>query len=465
MKQPTRIVLGTKSSPFKSIRDKIVRSLSFKEKTPKQVNVVPRKSEKEKSSSTRQVVHTSNADSLPINGPLQDGIDSFRVADTYFVTNVLPPRIDPPPIDAIDSFQSAGTYAIEERARDLEERASTFEHQSRMMSNIKGQGTPYNMSSIRECLMHNSESSDDVSMISELELIKRCVEEKRDLALELAAEIRARAAERVSSDEALRNVKAEMEFKLKLLEKENEAKVRETVEEMESEWSMKLEVAMSKGMKTRERLNRIAQEKVELHKEISLLVSKKNALVERVHECEETIEALRMSKVGSMGSSSCQEKEELAWSGLALTKEYREKEEEEEEKGLLQFVKKQSELEKVCNEKVKTLQGLRRLVLGEETKCREFGSFSEDLMSMIRMEMVRLSGIEQALRQEVETHKKETLVVDPMEHSGIMAETLDGMTRNESMVGSKYHDSLDHLEYHIKMVSLSIEFSTTTLAL
>ncbi|KAH7441919.1 hypothetical protein KP509_03G062200 [Ceratopteris richardii] len=285
---------------------------------------------------------------------------------------------------------------------------------------------------------------------------ERLVDENRDLALEMAVELRARLSERSNAEQTLKRVRLDLQNKIKSMEREIEemkARLQEQVEESEVEWASKYEKVKAKEKRLGERLKQVLEEKFELQREVSLLTQKKNVLVEELRECQEstnsfkekaedsTREVTRLRRLLEEATSRSNDKDEKAsgrqplmasdsegWrkDGAKVTiRRYRDKERE-----LMESQRAVGKLQKICREQEKTIAGLRFAVTEQTNATGERGEFFVKL----QRELVRLTGVEQGLRTEVEGFKAQALAAkrenaNLREKVGIMVKKLDNLDR------------------------------------
>ncbi|KAI5068541.1 hypothetical protein GOP47_0016886 [Adiantum capillus-veneris] len=280
---------------------------------------------------------------------------------------------------------------------------------------------------------------------------RKHIEDKKDLALKMAAELRARLLERVRAEEMLKKTRVETENKVRMMEREvveMKSRFQEEMEESEMQWTSKLEKLRSKEKRLSERLKEILEEKVELHKEVSALTTKKDALLEEVQGYQESIkefkaeaeessqEAVKLRKLLEESMKRLSERDGQGKAteedGNTLGRKYRHKEREVMEKQ-----KAVSKLQKLCKEQDKTIAGL-RFALGEQANSAQLQGKGEFFVKLQR-ELVRLSGIEQGLRKEVDSYKTE--VVAAKRENAILVDRLGTIMRKLGNVAIRLADS------------------------
>ncbi|MCO5599352.1 hypothetical protein L7F22_053453 [Adiantum nelumboides] len=280
---------------------------------------------------------------------------------------------------------------------------------------------------------------------------RKHIEDKKDLALKMAAELRARLLERVQAEEVLKRVMLETESKVRTMEREQvemKSRFQEEIEESDSQWTSKYEKLRSKEKRLSERLKVILEEKVELHKELSALTIKKNTLVEEVQKYQVCVKEFKAKaeessqeavKIRKLLEESLRRSSERGGEGKAteedisaLARQYRHKDREVMEKQ-----KAVNKLQKLCKEQEKTIAGL-RFALGEQADNAQLHGKGEFFVKLQR-ELVRLSGIEQGLRKEVESYKAEALAAK--RENATLVERLGTIMRKLGNVAIRLADS------------------------
>ncbi|MCO5575445.1 hypothetical protein L7F22_029246 [Adiantum nelumboides] len=229
--------------------------------------------------------------------------------------------------------------------------------------------------------------------------------EKKDLALEVAQEIRARIFEQNVAADRLRHMKMESETKVAAIEKDKDNLQESLEKELErrgNEWCAKLEKIKAEERKLRERAKELAEDKVEFQKVVSSFKEREAASRVEIAQLESLISTLKQrlkaSEVemaqqmqASAGTlermrSSDNELETLAQRITCL----------EIENSELQ--KEMTRLRRVCNDQEMTIEGLWKEL--DEAVNGSFECRSENLLRLQR-ELLRLAGVEQGLRSEI----------------------------------------------------------------
>ena len=181
---------------------------------------------------------------------------------------------------------------------------------------------------------------------------------------------------------------------------------------LHSDWSMKLEKFQSEEQRLRERVTELAEQNVSLQREISSLKKFESDTRNRISNSEMQVNDLTANLEQArtenhdlhQALSECQEclngaEEDRKF----IRKSYKEKESENKE---LQKVVVQ--LQRACTEQDKTINGLRQ---GFTDEIGQQSIERGDHESMLQMEILRVTGVEQNLRKEVESlrHEQESL--------------------------------------------------------
>ncbi|OAY73036.1 hypothetical protein ACMD2_02587 [Ananas comosus] len=246
-----------------------------------------------------------------------------------------------------------------------------------------------------------------LSLTELLQMIQDMNEDRKYLALELSSQIRSRLAERFSAKEQYKQSKVELDTRTRRLEKEK-SEVQLTLEKeldrRSNDWSQKLVKFQTEEQRLRERVRELAEQNVALQREVSSLQANEAAAHSRLMnsetQCKElTATAEEVQKKNNDLRQILSEMEvqfnEAKEERDQLKRSYKEK--EEENKGLHKMVVR---LQRIRNEQDKTISGLRQGYSDElDKKSRESG----DSRSRLQMELMRLTGIEQKLRREVES--------------------------------------------------------------
>lgn len=240
-----------------------------------------------------------------------------------------------------------------------------------------------------------------------LQMSKNIAEDRKNLAVELSSQIKSRIAERSSIREELKYAKFELDTRTRRLQQEKselQCSLEKELDRRSTDWSQKLEKFQTEEQRLRERVRELAEQNVSLQREISSLKSNEEATKSRIINAEMQVNILtsRLEEATTENRSLHQALAELQdrFTGAkedldCIQQNYKVKEKETRE-----LQKVTVRLQKMCNGQEKTINGLRQAYsneLGGKPTERD-----EDL-SRLQMEQVRLTGVEQILRKELES--------------------------------------------------------------
>ncbi|KAI5063305.1 hypothetical protein GOP47_0021852 [Adiantum capillus-veneris] len=292
--------------------------------------------------------------------------------------------------------------------------------------------------------------------------IRKLRKEKKELALELAQEIRARISEQNVAVDQLRHMKIETEGKVSAIEKDKDS-VQESLEkELErraNEWAAKLEKMKAEEKKLRERVKDLAEDKAELQKVVSSFKEKEadwrmesaqfeshiSTLKQRLKASDIEMARQMHASAGTLERIKASDDE---LETLAQRNSYLEIENSE-------IQKEMTRLRRICNDQEMTIEGLWQEL--DEAVNGSFDCRSESLLRLQR-ELLRLAGVEQELRSEITvvhaelTHLKQERKAT---HAGIPAEILK--------LNHELQDGVDKLQS--RAVDLQEENKKLTLSL
>ena len=244
-----------------------------------------------------------------------------------------------------------------------------------------------------------------------LQMTRNIAEDRRKLALELSLQIKSQLAERSSTREGLKHAKFELDTRTRRLQQEKselQCSLENELDRRSADWSIKLEKFQSEEQRLRERVRELAEQNVSLQREISSLKGNEEANRSRIMNSEMQLNVLTSSleEARTENHSLHQALVELQerFSGAeedldSIRQNYKVKEKETKE---LQKVAVQ--LQKMCSEQDKSINGLRQAYSNEIGKKP---IEKDENLSRLQMEQVRLTGVEQMLRKEVESSRNE----------------------------------------------------------
>ncbi|KAA8539385.1 hypothetical protein F0562_026077 [Nyssa sinensis] len=255
-----------------------------------------------------------------------------------------------------------------------------------------------------------------------IQTMRNLTEERVSMALEVSAILHGRIAERASAKEELRLVRAELDSRTRRLEKEKnelQSALEKELDRRSSDWSSKLEKYQAEEHRLRERVRELAEQNVSLQREVSHFSEREMETKSRMTYSERQLKDLttRAEEVREENQnlqqnlSKFQEKYKVVEEDRAcIRRNYEEKEKECKDlhKSITRFLR-------TCGEQQKTIDGLREGLSEEVRKKSSMGNFDKQL-GKLQMEQMRLTGVEQALRKEVESYRLE---VDSLRHENI----------------------------------------------
>ncbi|CAK9155099.1 unnamed protein product [Ilex paraguariensis] len=252
--------------------------------------------------------------------------------------------------------------------------------------------------------------------------IKNLAEQRVNMAFEVSATLRDRIAERTTAKDELRLARVELDSRTQRLEKEkNELQValEKELDRRSCEWSMKLEKYQAEEHRLRERVRELAEQNVSLQREVSCLTERGMESKSRITYSEQQLkdlttkveEAREENQILQRNHSDLQER----WRAAEEDQDCFQRTYEEKEKEFKELHKSISRLLRTCSEQEKTIDGLRE-VLGEEVRKKTSLENFDDQFGKLQMEQTRLTGVEQALRKEVESCRLE---VDCLRHENV----------------------------------------------
>ncbi|GAB4836510.1 hypothetical protein Ancab_001422 [Ancistrocladus abbreviatus] len=238
--------------------------------------------------------------------------------------------------------------------------------------------------------------------------IRNLVEDKLSLALEVSATIQSYIVERASLKEETRMAKVELDSQTQRLEKEKtelQTALEKELDRRSSEWSFKLEKYQAEERRLRERVRELAEQNVSFQREVSSFKEK---------ETERRLSEKQINDLTAMMEMTRVENQNLQQHISELREKYKGAEEnidcikrnfEEKEEECKELYRSVTRLLRTCSEQQKTIDGLRGL--GEAIQEKHPVEDSDKRVQQLQIEQIRLTGVEQALRREVESLKLE----------------------------------------------------------
>lgn len=240
------------------------------------------------------------------------------------------------------------------------------------------------------------------------QMIQCLTEDRKQLAYELSSQIKARLTERFAAKEQCKNLKKELDIRTRRLEKEK-MEVQTTLEkEMDrrsDDWSIRLSRFQCEEERLRDRVRELAEQNVSFQREVTFLEAEKvdasnkvaclemgnKKLIDELEKVRNNCDNLQNSSVElhDCFTKAVEEKDHL--------RKFLE-DKDGENKALHKVI---SRLQTICNEQERTISGLRQ---GYSTELdKKSVECSDKIKKRMQMELIRLTGVEQKLRGEVQS--------------------------------------------------------------
>ncbi|KAK1421255.1 hypothetical protein QVD17_23446 [Tagetes erecta] len=207
-------------------------------------------------------------------------------------------------------------------------------------------------------------------------------------------------------------LKAELDSRTRKLEKErNEMQLtlEKELDRRSTEWSMKLEKCKMEEHRLRERVRELAEQNVSLQREVSVLGEKELDNQSRVKHSDKKVNDLtiKMDEVVKENQKLHQDLSELTdkYNASEDDKDLLKRNFESKDKECKELHKAVTRLLRTSNEQDKTIEGLR------EGFNKEVKNFDQNQKSKMQTELLRLAGVEQSLRKEVDSYRLEVEVL------------------------------------------------------
>lgn len=255
-----------------------------------------------------------------------------------------------------------------------------------------------------------------------IQIIKNLTGERFTLALEISSLLQSRIAERTCAREELRQANAELESRTQKLEKEKtelQIGLEKELDRRSSDWSFKLEKYQLEEEGLRGRVRELAEQNVSLQREVSSLNKRETENIIMTTNLEQNTldltakidEKNEQNKYLQLNLSKLEEDYRGAIEGMDCIK----KNFEEKEKECRELHKSITRLSRTCNEQEKTIDGLRERFSEQFGDIQPMEKFDKQFEKLKR-EQLRLTGVELALRKELESYRVE---VDSLRHENI----------------------------------------------
>ncbi|KAF5733789.1 golgin subfamily B member 1 isoform X1 [Tripterygium wilfordii] len=251
----------------------------------------------------------------------------------------------------------------------------------------------------------------DASML--IQTIRALVDDRRSLALEVSSLLHSRIADRASAKVELRQTKRDFESQIQRLEKERDElqlTLEKELDRRSADWSLKLEKYQSEEHRLLERVRELAEQNVSLQKDVYSFNERETesrSLItcseQQLRDLTSRVEELSKQNIDlSQNLTGLQEKYKAAEEDLSCVK----RSFEEKEKECKELQKSITRLLRTSSEQEKTIDGMREGFGGEIGRKQPVEN-SDKLVGKLQMEQMRLTGVELALRREVESFRLE----------------------------------------------------------
>ncbi|MBA0725681.1 hypothetical protein Golax_022245 [Gossypium laxum] len=293
-----------------------------------------------------------------------------------------------------------------------------------------------------------------------IETIRHLSEDKLNLALEVSELLQSRIAERVHARDELRMARAELESQTKKIETEKheiQLGLEKELDRRSSDWSSKLEKHRLEEKRLRERVRELAEQNVSLQREVSSFNEKETenrsmmtSSAEQLKELTRRVEKLNdENEVLRQNLSQSQEKHQAAIEDIdCIRRNF-----EEKDKECKEMHKSIAKLFRTCKEQEKTIEGLRE-GYSQEIEKKHSMEKNEVWVKNLQMEQMRLTGVELALRREVESCRHE---VDSLRHENIdLLNRLKGNGKDVGALTFKLDKEMRNRVYYLQDQGLSM---------
>lgn len=260
-----------------------------------------------------------------------------------------------------------------------------------------------------------------LSLPALLQTVTGLNEERVDMAYEVSSILKDWIADRASMKEELSLAKEELDSRTRRLEKEKndlQSALERELDRRSGEWSLKVEKYQVEEHRLRERVRELAEQNVSLQREVSSFGEREADVKNRVTHSEQQLEGMttRMQEAKEENQNLLQSLSELTekYKGLEEEKECMRRNYEDKVRECKDLHRSITRLQRNYSEQEKTIEGLRGLC--EEIQDKSSKENVNNNVGKLRMEQLRLTGLEHALRKEVDSYRLE---VDSLRHENI----------------------------------------------
>ncbi|KAA0034026.1 rho-associated protein kinase 1 [Cucumis melo var. makuwa] len=287
-----------------------------------------------------------------------------------------------------------------------------------------------------------------------IQIIKILTGERFTFALEISNLLQSRIADRTCAREELRQANAELESRTQKLEKEKielQVGLEKELDRRSNDWSFKLEKYQLEEEGLRGRVRELAEQNVSLQREVSSLnkmVTENRTITTNLEQnivdlTAKIDEKNEENKYLQINLSKLEEDYRGAIEGMdCIRKNY-----EEKEKECKDLHKSITRLSRTCNEQEKTIDGLRERLSEQFSNIQPVEKFDKQF-ERLKIEQMRLTGVELALRKELESCRVE---VDSLRRENIKILTRLKDNGNESgAITFKLDNEMSARVYHLQ---------------
>lgn len=250
------------------------------------------------------------------------------------------------------------------------------------------------------------------SLPAVLQTVTGLNEERVDMAYEVSSILKDWIADRASMKEELSLAREELDTRIRRLEEEKndlQSALERELERRSGEWSHKVEKYQVEEHRLRERVRELAEQNVSLQREVSSFGEREADVKSKVTHSEQQLEGVskRMQEAKEENQNLQQSLSELTekYKGLEGERECMRRNYEDKVKECKDLHRSITRLQRTYSEQEKTIEGLRGLC--EEIQDKSSKENVNNNVGKLRMEQLRLTGLEHALRKEVDSYRLE----------------------------------------------------------
>ncbi|XP_044981701.1 paramyosin-like isoform X1 [Hordeum vulgare subsp. vulgare] len=310
------------------------------------------------------------------------------------------------------------------------------------------------------CFMVPSEEMSELNMLRDkrlnstdiMQLVLSLIEDRKQLALELSSQVKARLTERFAAKEQYKQSKVELDSRTRSLENEKtdvQTTLERELDRRSNDWSARLARFQAEEQRLRDRVMELAEQNVSFQREVTLFESKRVEASNKITSLELQNKQLNdeMEKVKGEHTSLYRSSVELHDSFTKAAEERDQiqeclKSKEDNSRALHKVI---ARLQGASNEQEKTINGLRQ-GFSAELENRSVGS-SESITRM-QIELLRLTGVEQKLRKEIQSCNLEVESLQ-QENIGILnrlQSSGNGLSLSSHRLDLELHARVDNLQ-------------------